>query len=341
MLNNRMFVLSGIQVNSLVRFPLLKYSRTIALFHKSYTYVELGNSKELANQCQCYADNLNDLLPADTKLDVNISLPRKIPEYHKHLLLISPENTPGADPEWKSAWQRNLELNPVWPYSAISDLKKCLKDTKEGQEILVNAISLKDNHLTAESDNKDTAQFLAIPEMKVYTIHKQNIEKFATYIGGGKLNVEKSKRVSFEDYLKGADVVLSNSNIKKETAAFDSVAKIPKFDGRDYLCDLFLVCGHYQRDQRCGMIAPELIDKLRVQVNPKVRLGIISHIGGHKYAGNVIFYNVLGKDKEGKPKVDGLWFGKILPDTIHALLSHLKDGKIISDFYRGGISTRN
>ncbi|KAH7212659.1 transmembrane amino acid transporter protein-domain-containing protein [Fusarium oxysporum] len=82
---------------------------------------------------------------------------------------------------------------------------------------------------------------------------------------------------------------------------------------------LVLICGHTGRDARCGIMAPvlqtEFEDKLEmegfdvlhgpVQVNlgdkqriqgetgegkTTARVGLISHIGGHKFAGNVIIY---------------------------------------------------
>ncbi|GAB7353403.1 hypothetical protein MBLNU459_g3876t2 [Dothideomycetes sp. NU459] len=79
---------------------------------------------------------------------------------------------------------------------------------------------------------------------------------------------------------------------------------------------LVLICGHGGRDQRCGVLGPilqaEFEDKLERQnikvlkdapaadaveadaavegYKPTARVGTISHIGGHKYAGNVIVY---------------------------------------------------
>ena len=66
-----------------------------------------------------------------------------------------------------------------------------------------------------------------------------------------------------------------------------------------------LICTHNSRDTRCGIIGP-IINKLFTQnlsskgllhpenpdesIRGKVRVGNISHIGGHKYAGNVIVW---------------------------------------------------
>lgn len=55
------------------------------------------------------------------------------------------------------------------------------------------------------------------------------------------------------------------------------------------------ICGHMQKDKRCGVAGPilkqEFEDKLKVDgLDSSVRVALVSHVGGHKYAGNVILY---------------------------------------------------
>jgi hypothetical protein len=75
---------------------------------------------------------------------------------------------------------------------------------------------------------------------------------------------------------------------------------------------LILICGHMNRDSRCGhagkVLLPEfnrLIAEHKLQ--DKVWVGLTSHIGGHKYAGNVIIY----------PQGD--WFGFINEQNVQQL----------------------
>jgi hypothetical protein len=67
---------------------------------------------------------------------------------------------------------------------------------------------------------------------------------------------------------------------------------------------MILICGHQNRDSRCGAAGRVLYEQFnnlahRYNVSDKVLIGLTSHIGGHKYAGNVIIYP------------NGDWFGRV------------------------------
>lgn len=56
------------------------------------------------------------------------------------------------------------------------------------------------------------------------------------------------------------------------------------------------VCSHGSRDKRCGVCGPVLIAKFKEQIDlrglgDQVFVSPCSHIGGHKYAGNLIIYS--------------------------------------------------
>lgn len=56
------------------------------------------------------------------------------------------------------------------------------------------------------------------------------------------------------------------------------------------------VCAHGSRDKRCGVCGPVLIEKLKEEIgfrgmNDQVFVTPCSHVGGHKYAGNLIIYS--------------------------------------------------
>jgi hypothetical protein len=71
------------------------------------------------------------------------------------------------------------------------------------------------------------------------------------------------------------------------------------------------------------------------------RVGLISHIGGHKYAGNVIIYLPPGLHSGGKPHPlagQGIWYGRVEPKHVEGIVSEtITGGKIIADMFRGGI----
>lgn len=56
------------------------------------------------------------------------------------------------------------------------------------------------------------------------------------------------------------------------------------------------VCAHGSRDRRCGVCGPVLIEKLNEEIgfrglNDQIFVSACSHVGGHKYAGNLIIYS--------------------------------------------------
>ena len=62
------------------------------------------------------------------------------------------------------------------------------------------------------------------------------------------------------------------------------------------------VCAHGSRDKRCGVCGPVLIQNLKEEINLRglgnqVFVTPCSHVGGHKYAGNLIIFS---PDVEGK-----------------------------------------
>ncbi|GMI86888.1 hypothetical protein like AT5G40510 [Hibiscus trionum] len=102
------------------------------------------------------------------------------------------------------------------------------------------------------------------------------------------------------------------------------------------------VCAHGNRDKRCGVCGPILIEKLNEEIvlrglEDQVSVSACSHIGGHKYAGNLIIFS---PDSEGK--IAGHWYGYVTPEDVPELLDqHIAKGKIIDRLWRGqmGAST--
>lgn len=102
-----------------------------------------------------------------------------------------------------------------------------------------------------------------------------------------------------------------------------------------------LICGHGGRDERCGVLGPLLQSSFR---NEFQRRGIeadvaqISHIGGHKYAGNVIVY--LPPSLRGNAlKGTGIWYGRVGPENVEGLVEEtVVQGKVVVELLRGGIT---
>lgn len=123
------------------------------------------------------------------------------------------------------------------------------------------------------------------------------------------------------------------------------------------------ICGHMQRDSRCGILGPVLEREFREKLaNPSRSLGhnpletfevgfsgapvdaevsLISHIGGHKFAGNVIVYvpeddvpGFEGHALAGR----GIWYGRVEPRHVEGIVREtIMKGVVIRELFRGGI----
>ncbi|KAF8714560.1 Sucrase/ferredoxin-like, partial [Rhizoctonia solani] len=71
------------------------------------------------------------------------------------------------------------------------------------------------------------------------------------------------------------------------------------------------VCTHGARDCRCGDIGGEIAYALRAMKRPDVRVFDIGHVGGHKWAGNVIVFP------------SGDWYGNLRPKDLPQLVDHI------------------
>lgn len=136
---------------------------------------------------------------------------------------------------------------------------------------------------------------------------------------------------------------------------------------------VIFVCGHGNRDQRCGILGPLLLAELEQKLpkfgvnvvesgagkqtsirnrrsksdptkenNMSARVGLISHIGGHKWAGNLIIY--FPRYYQGHPqakhplKGKGIWYGRVEPWHVEGIIEQtIKEGTIIRELFRGGM----
>lgn len=99
---------------------------------------------------------------------------------------------------------------------------------------------------------------------------------------------------------------------------------------------LMMLCSHNKVDKRCGITAPilakELDHVLREKDLDEYDAGIImvSHIGGHQIAGNVICY-INGGTR-------GVWYGRVKTCHCRSIVEEtIIGGKVIKDLYRGAM----
>ena len=155
---------------------------------------------------------------------------------------------------------------------------------------------------------------------------------------------------------------------------------------------LVLICSHGKRDKRCGVTSKFLVkafesglrrreiyrsfDDTRTEAQGGVPgggtcVGCLSHIGGHKFAGNVIVYrrrtksvaelheklkeltltNVDNPEDAGTRLIDegrgeeicgeGIWLGRVEPKHVEAIIEEvILKGKVFKELYRGGLPSK-
>jgi Sucrase/ferredoxin-like len=136
-----------------------------------------------------------------------------------------------------------------------------------------------------------------------------------------------------------------------------------------------LICSHHSRDSRCGVLGPLLRDEFAKCLSSKnvpvemehfchnrriteagpfrpefpINIGLISHIGGHKWAGNVIIYipsdwgttwqsQHLTAGSLSKVAGMGVWYGRVEPKHVEGIVEEtLFKGSVIKELFRGAI----
>ncbi|KAF4746581.1 hypothetical protein FOZ63_010714 [Perkinsus olseni] len=87
------------------------------------------------------------------------------------------------------------------------------------------------------------------------------------------------------------------------------------------------ICGHSGRDRRCGICGPELAAKILAFGDPRTHVRLCSHVGGHKFAGNVIVYDMTVADT-------GDWYGYVTPGNVKRMLDHSARKPFTSGVYQ-------
>ncbi|XP_010450234.1 PREDICTED: LOW QUALITY PROTEIN: altered inheritance of mitochondria protein 32-like [Camelina sativa] len=96
------------------------------------------------------------------------------------------------------------------------------------------------------------------------------------------------------------------------------------------------ICCHGSRDRRCGVCGPSLVSRFREEIElcglgDEVSISPCSHIGGHRYTGDVIIYGL-----NINQNVTGHWYGCVILEDVPLLLEqHINNGVIVDRLWRG------
>ncbi|EPS40671.1 hypothetical protein H072_5458 [Dactylellina haptotyla CBS 200.50] len=145
------------------------------------------------------------------------------------------------------------------------------------------------------------------------------------------------------------------------------------FTTRKITKPVILACSHGSRDERCGILGPAIaqaferaLEKQGGESKAEAIVGEISHIGGHKFAGNIIIHlpaehklskainsaavagspglDLLGRFVKTKPSQSeggtAIWYGRVMPNHVEGIIENtLKGGRIIKELLRGLVNS--
>ena len=107
---------------------------------------------------------------------------------------------------------------------------------------------------------------------------------------------------------------------------------------------VILICGHGARDSRCGILGPLLQEQFETVLGREglqATVGQITHIGGHKFAGNVIIFVPphfrTPDDRTGRARTwRSVWYGRVRPEHCEGIIQEsVLKGRVIEELFRG------
>ncbi|KAF2755646.1 hypothetical protein EJ05DRAFT_513131 [Pseudovirgaria hyperparasitica] len=281
------------------------------------------------NTCECRA------MPSGLDIDQEKPLGGTMPGYSEQILISTGTN------EWGSRIEEDENA------SFIRDLKSFLTRGGKYMDPFHN-VMVTNSSLPADSVESSSASAYLLPSFKYVSRIPVNRTSVETFLKGFVLPEqlhEMHKALTIEQ-----KAALRRDSSLQETFFVRDVDEI-----------LILICGHGKRDQRCGILGPLLQNEFKDQMRasgfdvletvahqdpvartksalPPVRVGMISHIGGHKYAGNVVIYIPPSWQANGL-RGKGLWYGRVTPYHVEGIIkASIMEGKIIKELFRGGIT---
>ncbi|KAI9012601.1 Sucrase/ferredoxin-like-domain-containing protein [Phycomyces nitens] len=249
---------------------------------------------------QCAGCDLPCVHPAvPTTLNIDHSRPLRntVPSYAIHLILMT----------GKSTWPAHIE--------------------DEGMaQALINAINLRkkqkqkpdtprtDTFRPADATNNQPSERILITNCSLASVHS-------------------TQRNSMDILLMPDNVLIANVTPRRANELLDYVLGKPHvFETFPWALDsLVLVCGHGAKDKRCGTIGPMLKQSLEEALDVqgiRTQVALVSHLGGHAFAGNLVIYLHQGQR--------AIWYGRVTPCLCPDIVQHsMAQDKVIDALVRG------
>mgnify|MGYP004703318297 CR=1 FL=1 len=241
--------------------------------------------------------------PEDKQIDLTKDLRGTMAAHWKHVLIVSKES--------HKKWPSKLELTPGSIDNEMALLKK--KWQSPMHPVMISRIDTGEHMV----DLKDEGyKIMVYPDRKTYNVKEEQFESFfRSVLVPHEIEVEPV----YNPFVSRKEAKIVQSTYEKFVGEEEDIEQ-----------ELIAICGHEKRDVRCGVLAPLIKDEFdkvleHHGINDKIQTVYISHIGGHAYAGNVLYF---GKDQT-------IWYGRVMPNKVQGIVQEtLINGNLISELVR-------
>ncbi|KAJ3226680.1 hypothetical protein HK099_004424 [Clydaea vesicula] len=297
---------------------------------KTDSEVEVIDLPQECIECHKQCDHLQLPETMQKKIDNDTVLSTTLLPYSRHILVSTARNSCTVWPSHTSKIHEN---------SIIRKIEAEISKIESTYRTVLTMIDRNPNDdswgFLSEETKKPEQQFLddlneteifVLPDMIRTSVTKDNcsevlneIYKIKPSVGSYNLNVK------------------NNDDIEKITEAMGNVELIKNCDAKygTKFKSIILICAHLKRDKRCAVAYDILLQEFEKELKRKnlekdVLVYGCSHIGGHKFAGNVIIY----------PQGD--WYGRVKTCHINILIEEaILNQKIVKDLWRGRVGIEN
>ncbi|KAI9249902.1 Sucrase/ferredoxin-like-domain-containing protein [Sporodiniella umbellata] len=246
-------------------------------------------SPMVSADCQgCEKPCAHPRVPEHLKIDQSQSLKNTVPTYAMHLILLTGH----------SHWPAQIEQDGV----ARALLEKIRQEKQTSRSIGYRPYDEKET----QSD-RVMVSCCSLPSL------------------------HSTQRKSIDILLLPDNLLFSNITPRRVDALLDYIYGRPcTYSFSVYPCPwptLFLVCGHGAKDKRCGTIGPMLQAELLQVVESDTKVALVSHLGGHAFAGNLVVYTHSGQR--------AIWYGRVTPCYCPEIVQYSLNDKVIQELVRG------
>jgi len=228
----------------------------------------------------------------------------------------------------------------TWPEKFESrGIGRLLDDIRDSVAKQHRHDKVKEPKLKISATDDVLGRVLIFPEQVAY-----QLEDYTPLLEGG-------TRTRFEDQLS----LIYRAHLLQDKAAKEEIANGTMVKAESLAdCPHVFACVHQARDKRCGYTGPILIDAIKAEIakrgsGKKLPVLGISHVGGHKFAGNVIVFSPRSKSITPKSSKDssqndskdnsviGDWYGYVTPKDVPSIVDSGFNHTVIPRIWRGAM----